>query len=235
MSSSLSPQVHSSCQNPASWWASHGVTSSFRHIRLLQCGVFHVLQWHSLPHHGLRHGLKGSLCSGTWSTSSPSFFPDLGVCRVVSLMFSLLCLAADAQVFGYFSFLTMLSQRHYHHHWWARPILEPAGTGFVRHRGSFWQLLTVATPAAPPPPKPCHANPVQLPSHLLSLTCKSALVSSPGYCIFQFHFTILGFFQHSSGSSKIFLFYWNLHGFLFTKPQNLFSFILLELSVVLVP
>jgi len=40
-------------------------------------------------------------------------------------------------------------------------ILEPAGTGSVRHGGSFSQLLTEATPIAPWLPKPCHANPQQ--------------------------------------------------------------------------
>ena len=40
-------------------------------------------------------------------------------------------------------------------------ISEPAGIGSVRHRGSFWQLLTEATPAAPPLPKPCHTDPIQ--------------------------------------------------------------------------
>jgi len=38
-------------------------------------------------------------------------------------------------------------------------VLEPAGTGFIRHGGSFSQLLTEATPIAPPLSKPCHANP----------------------------------------------------------------------------
>ena len=40
-------------------------------------------------------------------------------------------------------------------------ILEPAGIGSVGHEGNFQQLLTEATPVAPPPPKPCHADPVQ--------------------------------------------------------------------------
>ena len=44
-------------------------------------------------------------------------------------------------------------------------ILEPAGIGSVRHRGSFWQLLTEATPVATPLPKPCHANPTHLGRH----------------------------------------------------------------------
>jgi len=40
----------------------------------------------SLPHYGLHHGLYGeNLCSSILSTSLPSFFTDLGVCRVVSL------------------------------------------------------------------------------------------------------------------------------------------------------
>jgi len=46
----------------------------------------HGLQGDSLPHHGLHHGLQGrTLCSGVSSTSSPSFFTNFGVCRVVSL------------------------------------------------------------------------------------------------------------------------------------------------------
>jgi len=40
-----------------------------------------------------------------------------------------------------------------------RSVLEPAGTGCVGHGGSFRQLLTGATPAAPQLLKPCHANP----------------------------------------------------------------------------
>jgi len=28
-------------------------------------------------------------------------------------------------------------------------VLEPAGTGFIKYGGSFWQLLTKATPVAP--------------------------------------------------------------------------------------
>ncbi|KAK4810727.1 hypothetical protein QYF61_007701 [Mycteria americana] len=38
----------------------------------------HRLQGDSLPHHSLHHGLQGNLCSGAWSTCSPSFFSDLG-------------------------------------------------------------------------------------------------------------------------------------------------------------
>jgi len=56
----------------------------------------HGLQGDSLPYHGLLHGLQENLCSGAWSTSSTSFFTDLGVCRVVSLIFSLLSLAVIA-------------------------------------------------------------------------------------------------------------------------------------------
>ena len=70
-------------------------------IHLIQCGEhrglqvaicstvdLHGLQGHSLPHHGLLHELQGNLCSSAWSTSSSSFFTDLGVCRVVSLTYS---------------------------------------------------------------------------------------------------------------------------------------------------
>ena len=90
-------------------WASHGVTASFGHVHLLWRGVLyglqveicsttnlHGLQGHSLPHHGLHHRLQRNLCSSAWSTSFPAFFTDLGVCRVVSLIASLLSLAAVA-------------------------------------------------------------------------------------------------------------------------------------------
>ena len=49
--------------------------------------VLHGPQGDNVHHHGLHHRLQGNLCSGTWSTSSPSFFTDLGVCRVVSLTY----------------------------------------------------------------------------------------------------------------------------------------------------
>jgi len=65
----------------------HGV---FPRLQVDICSTMHLhgLQGDSLPHHGLLHRLQGNLCSGTWSTSSPSFFTDLGFCRVVSLTYS---------------------------------------------------------------------------------------------------------------------------------------------------
>jgi len=39
--------------------------------------------------------------------------------------------------------------------------LGAGGTGSIRHRGSFWQLLIEATPVAPSLPKPGHTNPAQ--------------------------------------------------------------------------
>jgi len=94
----LSPWVRRSCQEPASAQAPHEVTASFRHppapawgpFHGLQEGIcstedLHGLQGDNLPHHGLQHELQGkALCSSVSSTSSPSFFTDLGVCRVVS-------------------------------------------------------------------------------------------------------------------------------------------------------
>jgi len=91
--------VHRSWQEPAPARGPHRVTASFRHPPALEWGPFHGLQvdicstvdlhgqqGDSLPHHGLQHEMQGkTLCSGIWSTSSPAFFTDLGVCRVVSL------------------------------------------------------------------------------------------------------------------------------------------------------
>jgi len=82
-------------------WALHGVTASLGHPPTPVWGPFHGLQmdicstvdlhglWGDrLPQHGLLQGLQGNLCPGSWSTSSPSFFTDHGVCKVVSLTYS---------------------------------------------------------------------------------------------------------------------------------------------------
>jgi len=91
---------------------------------------------HNLPHHGLHHELQGkTLCCSILSTSSPSFFTDLGVCRVVSLTssHSSLSTAVFPQFFS--PFLNMLSQRHYHHADWL-------GLGQQRiHHGDGWHWL----------------------------------------------------------------------------------------------
>ncbi|KAK4810966.1 hypothetical protein QYF61_014438 [Mycteria americana] len=81
----LSARVHRFCQEPAPAQALHRVTASFGCIHLLRHGVLHGLQvdicstvdlhglqGDSLPHQVLHHGLQGNLCSGAWSTSSPS-------------------------------------------------------------------------------------------------------------------------------------------------------------------
>jgi len=54
-----------------------------------------------------------------------------------------------------------------------RSILEPDGSGFIRHGGSFSQLLTEATPIAPLLPKLCHTNPQHL--------CNSYFISQYKY------------------------------------------------------
>jgi len=109
--------------------APHRVTNPFRHPPAPVWGPFHRLQvdicstmdvhglqGDNLPHHGLHHELQGkTLCSGTSSTSSPSFFTDLGVCRVVffTSFHSFLFTAVSLQFF-FFPFFNMLSQRRYH-------------------------------------------------------------------------------------------------------------------------
>ena len=95
----LSPQGHRSCQEPAPARPPHGVTASFRHPPALSWGPFHGLHvdiWSTMDCRGttcltvvFHHELQGkTLCSSISSTSSPSFFTDLGVCRVVSLTWS---------------------------------------------------------------------------------------------------------------------------------------------------
>jgi len=121
----LCPRVHGTCQEPASVWAPHRVVASFGHPPALVWGPFHGLQvdisstvdlhrlqQDSLPHHGLHHGLQGTLCSGVSHASSPSFFTGLGVCRVASDIFSLLSWLLFCSSF-FSTFLNMLSRRPY--------------------------------------------------------------------------------------------------------------------------
>jgi len=112
---------------------------------------------HSLPHQGLLHGLQGNLCPDAWSTSTPSFCTDLGVCRAVSLTSSHFSLLLEKCTYrGFSRFLndvipevlppslvgSALAS--------SGSVLELAGFGSIGHGGSCWHLLTESTPAAPP-------------------------------------------------------------------------------------
>ena len=107
-------------------------------------------------------------CTGAWSTTSPSF-TDLGACRVVSLTYShfslllqliivwvsppplLKCVIPEALPLSLMGSALALPS--------GRSVLEPAGTGSIRHRGSFWQLLTEANPVALPTTKTLPGKP----------------------------------------------------------------------------
>jgi len=109
------PQGHKPCQQTCSGMGSslhgstdpgrsllqrrapHRVTSSFRHPPVLVWGPFHglqvglcstvdphELQGNNLPYHGLHHKLQEKALT-FWAPPPPSFFTDLGVCRVLSL------------------------------------------------------------------------------------------------------------------------------------------------------
>jgi len=125
----LSPQVRRSWQEPVPAQVLHRDTASFMHPPAPVWGPFHGLQVDicstvdlhglqgiNLPHHGLHHELQGkTLCSGISSTSSPSFFTDLSVYRVISLSLSHSSLLTAISSQGFFPFLNVLSQRCYHH------------------------------------------------------------------------------------------------------------------------
>jgi len=135
------PQGHKPCQQTCSSMGSSPYGAPGPARSLLQCGLptgsqtpsgIHLL-WRgvlprlqmcicssidlhepwgdSLPHHGLLHGLQGNLCSSAWSTSSP--------CSSLTLVFAELFLTPPSLCkccyAGFFAFLNMLSQRHYHH------------------------------------------------------------------------------------------------------------------------
>ena len=170
----LFPCGHRSCQETAPVWAPHRVTPP-SDIHLLWRGILrglqvdvcstinlHGLKGDSLPHHSLLHRLQGNLCSGTWSTSSPYFFTDLGVCRVLTPLSGCKC-----HYTGVFSSL-ILSQRCYHHHWWAWlwPVLGPSWSQLelalldVEETSSSC-LQKPLLQHTPPPEKLCHVNPVK--------------------------------------------------------------------------
>jgi len=126
-----SPQGHKPCQQTCSGAGSSLHWSAGPGRSLLQHGLptrsqlpsdIHLLRHGVLP--GLQveicstvdlHGLQGNLCSGAWSTSSPSFFTDLGVCRVVSPTYSHSSLLLHLLWCRFFyTFSNMLSQRRYH-------------------------------------------------------------------------------------------------------------------------
>lgn len=80
-------------------------------------------------------------------------FTDLGICRAAALVYfhSLLCL----QLLLCSKFFTSLNlPRCYHHHKMdsalvsGRSVLEPVGTAYNGHGGSFWHLLRQTIPVA---------------------------------------------------------------------------------------
>lgn len=100
---------------------------------------------------------RGKCGFSTWSTSCPTFFTDLGVCRVSFHIFSFISLVQQFSS----PFFNIFSQKCYQCHWWFRlAILEPASFGSVRHK-IFQQLLTEAVVVAPPLlTNPCHTIPI---------------------------------------------------------------------------
>lgn len=98
----------------------------------------------------------------------PSLVTDLGVCRVDCLIYShstllWVQLLLHNNIFHLFKYviaevLSPLGPLLAAAGW---SILDSSGIGFVQHRGSFWQLLTEATPVVPLLlPKTCHTNPI---------------------------------------------------------------------------
>lgn len=58
------------------------------------------------------------MCSSTWGTCSPTFFSDLGVCRIISYAFFFLLTSHRWVVFC--SSLNMLCQGHHQLGWWVQ-------------------------------------------------------------------------------------------------------------------
>jgi len=128
MVSSLHGSAGPSWQEPVLVQAPHEVTASFRHPPASVCGPFHGLQVQicstvdldglqgdNLPHHGLQHELqRKTFCSSVSSTSSLSFFTDLGVCRVVSFTLSHSSLSTAVSQQFFFPLLEYVIPEVYH-------------------------------------------------------------------------------------------------------------------------
>jgi len=134
----LSSQRHLSCQDPAPAWASHGVTASFEHPPAPVWGSPQAAGplWTSM---GCRDTVCLTMVCSTGISApvpgappAPSSALTLGSCRAVALTYSHSSLSSAA---GFFSFLNTLSQKCYHHRWWARPW--PAA-------GASWSQLALA-------------------------------------------------------------------------------------------
>lgn len=123
----------------------------------------HGLQGDSLHHHGLHH--ERNLCSGTWTTSSPSskVTTDLGLCRAVSLMYSYAPLSAAAVVQQLFLLKYVITEV-------LPPLLMGLSLARVHFRAGWhwlyrtWGKLLAAChrsqPCTPPLPKPGYVNPM---------------------------------------------------------------------------
>jgi len=173
----LSPRVCRSCQEPAPAWAAHKVTASFGHPPAPAWGP-PLAAGGYLLHRGPPWTAGGQPAS-PWSSSRaagecllqclerlpPSFFTDLGVCRVISLKYFHSSVSTDVpqHVFPLLKYvipeaLPSLIGSALASSW---SVLELAGTGSVRHGENFWHLLREAIPVAPLLPKPCHRSPQQ--------------------------------------------------------------------------
>jgi len=128
----------------------------------------HRLWGHSLPHHGLLHRLQGTACltmgcfmgCGGISAPAPGVHPappspltlvsaELFLSHILTFFSCSFCCAF------FFRFLTMLSQRFYHHCWlsWPCPVAGPSWSQLAlapldigEASGSFSQKLPVQPP-----------------------------------------------------------------------------------------
>jgi len=144
----------------------------------------HRLQVDSLSHRGLHHGLQENLCSGAWSTYSPSSFTNHGICRVVSLTYSHSSLLLQLLLCRFFPLLqyvipealppsligTALAS--------GRSILGPAGTGSIRHDRKLLTAAHRSHPSDPPATKTLPHKPTT--TSKLSQNKESLLQSNQG-------------------------------------------------------
>lgn len=124
--------------------------------------------WAAAAHRDLFHivprGCRGTISVSCSSPLSLYFFPDLGVCRAVFLVFSILSHSCCCGFFFFFFLLVFLKYVITEAQLLlasSDSLLQLSGTVSIQHGSSFWWLLAEAIPPVPVITKLCHVSSIQ--------------------------------------------------------------------------
>lgn len=159
---------------------------------LLHCGP-QWLQEHSCPTIVCTMACKETLAFNTWSTSSCSLSPDLGVCRAAFFMFSSLTYNCGTVFFilKYHRDGTNVIDWFSFGPWWVQLV---AGWHWLWDVGSFWCLfIEVLLQTASVEKKSCHTVSILGKKMIISYSVSPSCWRSP-LCLPE-HFYLLTYFQ----------------------------------------